>query len=438
MKQYADLDEVIPVTLFSAPRKKGGKVNSPSTCTHIGALEHNGSNYVKGGHTQRVKCAKCGKRFGTPVTPWELLEYECKIKTILYELFSLGYPLSGLARAWQVPEEKLSRFKKKVVRLALEQNPDLIEARADSLPGGLVLGDETFFGQRGNSDTEIVFIDKSFKVLASGPAQKGQLAASIQATFANIPEECARKIRVLGTDGEPSYKSLALLLGGGVVHFAQLHNRKQLGQVVINKFEKLGPHHFHYQIKTHWKAFNKGTHLLRFRWEIKLVQGHGQGRRGRPPKSKPGQQREPKWRQKLRKYQSPKFQRSGSAGVFVNFDTNKLTMKRGARKWMIRMLGPLFKLFKGKCITTNLVESKHSQVKRKGHLRKQRDANYGHELFVFTAFVAETSHLPPITLTGRPLWKYLMKPPDKKVYGYSIPGGNGITIQTVLPAFMQG
>ncbi|GAH96653.1 unnamed protein product, partial [marine sediment metagenome] len=33
---------------------------------------------------------------------------------------------------------------------------------------------------------------------------------------------------------------------------------------------------------------------------------------------------------------------------FVNFKTNKLSMRAGSSKWIIDMLTPLFKIFKGK------------------------------------------------------------------------------------------
>lgn len=48
-------------------------------------------------------------------------------------------------------------------------------------------------------------------------------------------------------------------------------------------------------------------------------------------------------------------------------------MRAGYKKWMIQLLTPLFKNFKGKPITINLIESKHSQIKRTGAGKKQRD-----------------------------------------------------------------
>ncbi|MFX1260416.1 MAG: hypothetical protein ACFFAN_21410 [Promethearchaeota archaeon] len=43
---------------------------------------------------------------------WNLLSYQQKIKMILYELFILKYPLTGVAIRWNITQQKLSQFKK--------------------------------------------------------------------------------------------------------------------------------------------------------------------------------------------------------------------------------------------------------------------------------------------------------------------------------------
>jgi len=98
-------------------------------------------------------------------------------------------------------------------------------------------------------------------------------------------------------------------------------------------------------------------------------------------------------------------------------------------------LQPFLKLFK--TTTANLIESKHSQVKRGGAHWKQREGTCGHVLFVLSAYIAEKKWLPPSTITGRSLWKYLMGSCDKKVYGYEEHSRAKLTIQTVLPAFLR-
>lgn len=110
-------------------------------------------------------------------------------------------------------------------------------------------------------------------------------------------------------------------------------------------------------------------------------------------------------------------------------------MRAGSSKWMIDMLTPLFKIFKGKHFTTNLIESKHSQVKRNGAGRKQQDKDYGHQLFALHAFLVEHEYLPFVNLSGRRLYKYLMVDVKKKEGGYRILEGNRKSVQTVLCAF---
>ena len=99
------------------------------------------------------------------------------------------------------------------------------------------------------------------------------------------------------------------------------------------------------------------------------------------------------------------------------------------------MLVPIFKIFKGKHVTTNLIESKNSQVKGNGAAKKQRDAEYGHKLFTLNAFFVEFHYLPFTTLAGRPLYKYLMIESKKKEVGYKTLESKGNSIQTVLSAF---
>ena len=92
----------------------------------------------------------------------------------------------------------------------------------------------------------------------------------------------------------------------------------------------------------------------------------------------------------MKKFQCDSGKREGTAKIFVNFKTNKLSLRAGSHKWMITMLTPLFKIFKGKYVITNLIESKYSQVKGNGADRKQQDEEYGHQLFTLHAFIIDT------------------------------------------------
>ncbi|MHA1729698.1 MAG: hypothetical protein ACTSWY_13355 [Promethearchaeota archaeon] len=65
--------------------------------------------------------------------------------------------------------------------------------------------------------------------------------------------------------------------------------------------------------------------------------------------------------------------------------------------------------------------------------RKQKDAQYSHELFAVCCFAVENGYLPPTDFQGRPLFKYLINKPKKERMGYVI-GRSGINlIQTTLP-----
>ena len=340
-----------------------------------------------------------------------------------------------MAKRWGIPQDKLSKFKKSFVLQVFQQNSELIEQKLKALPRGVMLGDETYLGSRGNSDVEIVFINKNFETLSLVSADEGDLKNSILEAFYKIPEACRKKLKVLITDGESSYKSIAKEFGSKVIHLAQLHNHDQRGEIIVSKYEKLGPHMLHYKIYTHWKAFYRDKQELKFKWEIKFVKGKVQAKKGRLRKSENSQNRNARWRQKLENYQSDSFEKEGTAKMFVNFETNKLSGRAGAKKWMIQLLTPLFKIFKGKHLTTNLIESKHSQVKGNGAGRKQRDGEYGHKLYALHTFLVEYGYISFTNLMGRPLYKYLMKDYKKKKVRYKILESNRIYVQTVLSTY---
>jgi len=98
-------------------------------------------------------------------------------------------------------------------------------------------------------------------------------------------------------------------------------------EIIISKYQKLGPHYLHYKIYTHWKAFYRDKHELKFKWEIKFIKGRVQAMRGRPRNSNQVQNKNARWRQKLENYQSDSFQKESSAKIYVNFETNKLSMR---------------------------------------------------------------------------------------------------------------
>ncbi|GAH71371.1 unnamed protein product, partial [marine sediment metagenome] len=77
---------------------------------------------------------------------------------------------------------------------------------------------------------------------------------------------------------------------------------------------------------THWKAFYRDKHELKFKWEIKFIKEKVQAKRGRPRNSDKIKNKNVKWRQKLENYQSDSFKKEGTAKIYVNFRTNKLSM----------------------------------------------------------------------------------------------------------------
>ncbi|MFO8018481.1 MAG: hypothetical protein R6U96_07585, partial [Promethearchaeia archaeon] len=201
----------------------------------------------------------------------------------------------------------------------------------------------------------------------------------------------------------------------------------------------LGAHTLQYQIKTHWKIFSKGKHNLKVNWSIKILRGQMYSKRGRPTKDEikrawsayHGRQ----WRQNYEKYKEYKSGREGTAELFVNPETDKVSLGAGSHVWMSKMLAPVLKLFKGKCISSNVVESVHSRIKRHRRLRKQQDPVYQHQEFVFHAYLQEHGHLPPVLLHGKYLWKYLTKKRKREWISYKLRSTEQNMVQSSLLAF---
>jgi len=257
---YPDLDEILRINFFSGPKKRNLKSTSQHMCAHVGSITWDGFNISEHNKDHRIQCSQCGKRFGKDLDMIELLLYQEKIKKILYELFFYKYPLTGIATRWQIPQDKLSKFKKSFVLQVFQQNSEIIEQKTKDLPRGVILGDETYMGSWGNSNAEIVFINNDYETLSTGPVEVGELKESILKAFNKIPEACRKKLKILITDGEPSYKAIAKIFGSKVIHVAQLHNKDQRGDIIISRFRKLGPHFLHYKIYTQWKAFYHDKH----------------------------------------------------------------------------------------------------------------------------------------------------------------------------------
>lgn len=415
-----DIDEIIKVNIFPTNKKGRSRNRPPQECRHLGVLVKDGHNISSSRMVQRIACAKCGTRFGNNVNEWDLNIYQEKLKQVLYELFFEGCKQIKMEKRWGIPQSKLSKFKHDFVETVLEQYPDLLNSIPYDLPKGVIYGDETYLGKRGNSNTEILFTNDNFEVLSTGIGEKKHLEDSILKTFFKIPMEYRDKMRVLVTDGEVSYQTLTLLNSHKIVLVQQYHSANKLGQITIHKYQKFGPHILHYLIHTHWKVFKKGRHELGFKWEIKLIQGKLPIGRGRPTIQMTQRKIYKQWRQKKVEYESEAFQKDGSARLFINPDSKKISLRRGSKKWMRAMFQQIIVIFNRKFITNNRSESKNSQIKGTGNMRKQPNEEHSDHLFQLQEYIVKNGHLPQTSIKGRPLYKYLMKDTKSQKMGYTI------------------
>jgi hypothetical protein len=437
MIEPPDLNSIIPLIFFSANQQKDPKNLIQNLCNHLGFLVKDGFHHNKEEKIQRIKCSACQKRFGNDVSMYELYTYQTRLQSLIFDLFFKRISQKVLESTWQIPQSKLSRFKKTIITQLFHDQPSILQTSKNLLPRGVLKADETFMGKRGNSNTIINMINADYQTIATGPAHKGDLLRSIQEVYMKIPASDRKRLRLLVTDGEPSYEFIPLEAGGRVIHVQQLHAKKLLGQVIINKYEKFGPHHLHYMIYTHWKIFNQGKIELKFKWEIKFIKANIKIGRGRPLKEESESKEIRQWRQKKNEYYSKEFEKEGTASVFINTETETISLRAGAKSWMINMFLPVLKEFNGKCITNNGSESKHSQIKRRGASRKQKDVVYANNIFQFSAYLAEKKVFPPMVLKGRPLYHYLLKPSTPKKEQYQIYNSDLKSKQIMLSAFIK-
>jgi len=431
-----ELDKKIPVTFFSNEEKQGSEKYPSQECLHLGYLVKDGSNTVRSSRKQRVMCSNCGKKFGNHVSEFDVLLYRYRIKQILRELFFDGSAQVKIEEKWGIPQYMLSKFKRSVVEAAFEQIPNLVPGEEKTLPKGVLYGDETYMGTMGNSNTESVFCNENFEILSSEPLDEGNVGETIERAYSKISEKNKQRLRVLVTDGEGSYETTARNSNRRVIHVQQFHASDKLGQITINKYERFGPHLLRYKIHTHWKIFKSPKKEVGFRWEISFIQGKLKAGRGRPTKKMRKSKRYREWRQKKDEYHSKEFQKSGSARVFVNLETKKVSMRKGSKKWMQRILQRLLPIFSGKCITNNRIESKHSQIKRKGKLTKQADATYADKLFLITEYLVQNQCFPPISIEGMPLQKFLLKKRKRSPFQYIIKDGAKIKSQKTISGYL--
>lgn len=436
-----DLEKKIPVKINTIHGNRVREDKEETSCIHPYKLVMDGVNDVNNEKMQRYRCNSCNSRFGNKINIQVVKDYIIKIKEILYDLLIMDGLLSKVAEKYGIPQPKLSTFKKRAVRQMYSQNRAALEHPKGKLPDGVLFADETFMGPKGNSNSEVVFVNIKSKLLAAGPVQKKGLFNYIQAAYSGIDESVQKRLSLFVTDGEPAYKRLTKSIGDNIIHVQQLHGHEKRGIILINKYERLGAHWLEYQIKTNWKAFCSGKQELKVEWSIKLKRGKMYSRRGCPSqqeiKDAWTQWCGTQWRQKHEKYQKYQKKREGTAKLFINPDNNTVSLRAGSHEWMLHLMTPVLKIFNGKHATTNIIEGKHSRIKGSRKIRKQPDPIYQHQEFVLQAFISEHGHLPSATLHGKYLWTYLTRPEKIERKAYDLVSNGQHLVQVSLTAFMM-
>jgi len=128
MPHYPNLDDIVPLNFFSVPNENSIKNKTENGCCHLGYLIKDGFNFIKGIQIQRVKCSACNKRFGTNVSMYDLLSYQTQIKQLIYDLFIGRNRELEMSERWQIPQSKISQFKRLYITRILEDYPNLLRS----------------------------------------------------------------------------------------------------------------------------------------------------------------------------------------------------------------------------------------------------------------------------------------------------------------------
>ena len=98
----------------------------------------------------------------------------------------------------------------------------------------------------------------------------------------------------------------------------------------------------------------------------------------------------------------------------MNFKRFTVSHGRGSKKWIKDLVEKCFKLFKTKSISTNLIESKHHEIKSKGITRMRRDPNYSDKLYKLFHMIDKQGVLPMTLLKTKILFKNLNIPKKRE------------------------
>lgn len=337
-------------------------------------------NLVKNGHDTSVKkcpqyfyCKDCNISFYTHTSAF-FQEVELELREQLPKFFANGkFNVAGLKNLLDCSDSTISRIFEMVLN-AINGSKYLSDVWTSPKKARAFFVDETWI-QIDRSTFYLVVVVNDQKEVLAWDLVKHRTKAILLALLERAQARTEDNIPILVTDDFSTYKGVATGLGHDLIHVRHVH-KPPFGRVCIDLIR-----HEEKRVKTiHCATMNdifqgENTFLVRVSESEKVK--HEKGKRGR----KKGGKNRPKKEIAAEKKTKKKPKKRGPKDPFEDATTHVYHYYK--KKERIGVLGhsnpeiainleALTKVFKGKCMTTNLIEQEFSTLKKLIDFRGKR------------------------------------------------------------------
>jgi len=337
-------------------------------------------NLVKNGHDTSVKgspqmfyCKDCGKYFYSHTSAF-FKEVEAWLREELLQFFETGkFNVEGLKMTLNCSKSTISRIFQQVMN-AINGSRHLLQVWSSPKVAEALFIDETWIHVDKHTFYLIAVVNDQKEVLA-WDLVKHRKKERIISILLRAQARIGKPIPILVTDDFSIYKGAATGLGYDLIHVRHVH-QPPYGRICIDLIR-----HDEKQVKTiHIATLNdifqhENTFLVRVSESTKTKyetgrRGRKQGGKNRPKKITA----EEKIRKRKRRKRGPKNPyKDAETHVYHYFkDEGGIGVWAHSNPEIGVTLEALAKVFKGKCVTTNLIEQEFSSLKKLIDFRGKR------------------------------------------------------------------
>lgn len=337
-------------------------------------------NLVKNGHDTSVKdcpqyfyCKDCDISF-YPHTSAFFQEVELELREYFSRFLVDGkFNVAGLKSLLDCSDSTISQIFEMVLN-AVNSSKSLSDVWMSPKSASAVFVDETWINIDRSTFYLIVAVNTQKEVLA-WDLVKHRTKSKLLALLERVQTRTNASIPILVTDDFSTYKGVATGLGYDLIHVRHVH-KPPYGRICIDLIRHTEKHVKTIHCATTNDIFQReNTFLIRVSESEKMK--HEKGKRGRKSGGKNRPKKEiamEKKRKKKPKKRGPKdpyrdaitrvfhyYRKEGRIGVFGNSNPE-----------IAISLEALAEVFKGKCVTTNLIEQEFSTLKKLIDFRGKR------------------------------------------------------------------